>query len=294
MIRLHLGVHKTATTYLQDLFELNRGRIALAGRAYWPLADVRPAMAFTIWADQAGRGLLGPLRRRALRRAPFNPLGPYLDAADSHVVSDENILGHASDALTGSFYPHAGGRLERLAAIVGKRPVEVWLCLRSYPGFLASLYAESLRHGALMPVSGLVAANREPGGQWPALIDAVHRAFPEARIAVWRYEDFAALEPVIVERLAGLPLAHMQRLSITQVRPSPSPQAIAAHLERAGAMSRLQRVVSMVMAEAEFPPTLGAGSFVPWPQDQAARMVEAHERDMAEVAALPFVEMLAG
>ena len=63
MIRLHLGVHKTATTYLQELFALNRGRIAMAGRAYWPLIHLRPAIDYSIWSRTAREGLLGPLRR---------------------------------------------------------------------------------------------------------------------------------------------------------------------------------------------------------------------------------------
>ena len=33
MIYLHLGAHKTATTYIQDLLELNRGPIWGGGRA---------------------------------------------------------------------------------------------------------------------------------------------------------------------------------------------------------------------------------------------------------------------
>lgn len=292
MIRLHLGAHKTATTYLQELFALNRGRIAAAGRAYWLLAHIRSTIAFSIWSDAARDGLLGPLRGHALRGAPFNHLRTLLEASNDHVISDENILGPPVDALKGRFYPGAGRRLERLAGMFGDRQVEVFLCLRSYPQFLASLFAESLRHGAYMPAADLVAANGDPGGQWPALIDTVHRALPEARIVVWRYEQFPALKPLVVERLAGVPLAGMQALPSEQVRPSPSARAVAVQLERAGAMPKPRRALSMAMAETEFPPTGAADTFDPWPAEQAARMTAAYERDTALIAALPFVEML--
>jgi tetratricopeptide (TPR) repeat protein len=41
MIYLHLGAHKTATTYLQELFERNQDLIFDAGRAYWQLGLLR-------------------------------------------------------------------------------------------------------------------------------------------------------------------------------------------------------------------------------------------------------------
>jgi hypothetical protein len=46
------------------------------------------------------------------------------------------------------------------------------------------------------------------------------------------------------------------------------------------------------MAEAEFPLSGPADRFDPWMPEQAARMEADYERDMAEIAAMPFVEML--
>lgn len=292
MIRLHLGVHKTATTYLQDLFELNRGRIAAAGCAYWPLIYIRPVIAYSLWSAAQREGRFGRLRQRALRGAPFDDLGTILDSCESHVLSDENVLGWAGEALGGRCYPDAGARLARLAKVLGHRQAEVWLCLRSYPQFLASLFAEALRGGGYMTVPDLIAANQAPGGQWQSLVDNVHRALPDARIVVWRYEQFGMFEPVIVERLTGVPLAEMQRLSSEDVRPSPSAMAIAAHIERAEPMKVPLRVQSMAMAETEFPLVLDADRFDPWRQDQAASMAAAYERDMAEIGGRPYVELL--
>ena len=101
-----------------------------------------------------------------------------------------------------------------------------------------------------------------------------------------------AMEPVIVERLSGVPLAEMKPLSNDTVRPGPSARAIAAHLARAEAMTRPQRVLSMVMAEQADPPVERADRFDPWPAEQAARMASAYDRDVDAVAAMPFVEML--
>lgn len=292
MIRLHLGAHKTATTYLQELFTLNRGAIAEAGRAYWPLAQLRPLMNFAIWTQGAGHSLSGRLRLKALQGAPYQNFGAILAAHDSPIVSDENILGSPRGSLRGQLYPRADARLGGLARIFGERPVEVWLCLRSYPQFLASLYAEALRDGAFMPVAELLAANGQPEGQWPSLVEAVHRALPRSRIVVWRYEDFQSLQPVIVERLSGVPLATMKPLSVDRVRPGPSAAAIVAHLERAETMTRPQRVLSMVEAEHAFPSGDNADRFDPWPEEQAARMAAAYDRDVALVGAKPFVELL--
>ncbi len=50
----------------------------------------------------------------------------------------------------------------------------------------------------------------------------------------------------------------------------------------------------MEMAEMAFPLVDRADRFDPWTPDHAARMAAAYERDMAAIAALPFVEMLSG
>ena len=294
MIYLHLGVHKTATTYLQDLFALNQGRIASAGRAYWRLDQIRGDIDLGMREALAPRRGPRALAKRLLEtpRPPLHRLRDKLDVAMDCILSEENLLGFPHEALRGQFYVNARERLGLLAAALGDRPAEVWLCIRAYPGFLGSLYAEALRHGYHATIAEFTARNQAPGGQWRRLVETIHRSLPEARIVVWRFEDFRTLEPVVVERLSGVALAGLRPLAHADVRPSPSAKAVVEQSERAGDLGRAERTLSMAMLEDKFPLSEYPGKFDPWDNQTLARMNRDYTSDIASLRSLPFVEFL--
>lgn len=293
MIYLHLGVHKTATTYLQDLFELNQGRIADAGRAYWTREHFRPLIQWGFRArEMSGRH---PLVRRFMQprveRIFVRQIRELLAAPMPSIISEENIIGNVADALDGRSYVHARERLDFMARTIAGE-VEVWLCMRDYATFLASQYAEALRHGYDVPIARFVETNRVAEGRWPDLVDEVHRAFPHARIVVWRYEDFRVLEPVIVERLTGLGRGAMLELPKGDVRQSPSRLAVEMQSELAATMPPAERRLSMAMLEDRFPLRDHPGKFDPWDDRTRIEMQAAYDRDIERIAGLPYVEML--
>lgn len=294
MIYLHLGVHKTATTYIQDLFELNQGRIASAGRAYWTRGQFRPLFQ---WGLRAG-DISG--RRRAVKwllkprveRAFVKEIQALLGVSMPSIISEENVIGRVADSLEGKSYIHARTRLNFLSKIIGGREVEIWLCLRDYAGFLSSQYAEALRQGYDVQIAQFVAANRVADGRWRDLVSDIHQVFPQARIVVWRYEDFAQHKSEIVERLAGLPLDAMRPLVATEVRPSPSRQAVEVQSECAASMKLIERRMSMIMLEDKFSLRDYPEKFDPWDDETRAAMNAAYARDVTEVAARDYVELL--
>ena len=113
MIYLHLGAHKTATTYLQAILELNQGRIAAGGRAYWRIDQLRPLIEGGIKDYFPAKGPLGRLRRMtSFKTGPYRALSSLLSVDRPCIVSDENMLGHAYETLKGRFYPNARRRLD--------------------------------------------------------------------------------------------------------------------------------------------------------------------------------------
>lgn len=294
MIYLHLGAHKTATTYLQDLFALNQGRIARGGRGYWRLDQIRPVIRQAIETERRLDGLrFGRLRRRL--RAPGQPFRQLLDMVDismPSIISDENIIGNPSDVLRGVFYVNAGERLRRVAVALGPRETEIWLCVRAYPAFLASLFSEALRHGYHASIEEFVERNASPQGGWPSLVRTIHGCFPAARIRVWPFEDFRALRPHLVERLCGLPLPDLRPLPVDDIRPSPSARAVEAQLRETGGMSPRERTLFMSAMEEEYPAGPDAAKFDPWESDVREHMWQAYREDLATISGLPYVEFL--
>jgi hypothetical protein len=295
MIYLHLGVHKTATTYLQNLFAHNQGRIAIGGRAYWRLDELRPVLANGLAEARTRRNeRFGFVRQLLCNHAPpFRRLEEMLAIPMDTILSEENILGHPFQALHGKFYIRARENLGLIKPALDDREIEIWLSVRNYATFLCSLYAEALRHAYAKPIEHFVEMTRSPDGQWPALVETVHECFPDARIVVWAYENFSELRPRIVGRLSGVPFSDLAPLPTDDVRPSPSGQAVELQSERAGSLrTSLERKLSMAMLEDEYPLNRFPRKFNPWNEDDMERMQSAYARDLKWVGSFDYVEFL--
>lgn len=286
IVRLHVGVHKTATTYLQQYLLQNRGTLAREGLAYWPTEDIRAQFKLA-WEQQvldrySRRGRLGTLIRgdRALAR-----MREWFDLDRDVLLSEENLLGEGSDFFNGSVYPDAGARLTRLAEALPKnRPLEVWLCLRSYPDFLASIYGEAARFWKVPAPEVFVERYVNSAGCWPELVDQIRIALPQARLYVWAYEDFRRLEPLIVESMTGVSPARLQPLLQSDVRPSASDRAIRACAALPDDIQGAERMFRMLEMEELYPIQDSSDRFSPWSADQREQMETAWQRDRDFIA----------
>ena len=153
-IRIHLGAHKTASTYLQETLALNINARAAAGLVYTPRADFRP-FASTMINQRKVR----QYSRFAKFKARLFEPGADVIAQMQELfaipydvtVSEENLLGEAQDCFAGALYPHAATYLNDLAKSLPDHSVEIFMAVRSYPTFLSSLYAEGLKNGMILP-----------------------------------------------------------------------------------------------------------------------------------------------
>jgi hypothetical protein len=132
---LHLGLHKTATTALQE-FLASETKALLAHGVFYPrLARMRSDLTpLILSAENSDRAALGRFVDKA--RPPVL------------LLSDENILGAPGDILGGALYPFAENRLHRFCDQFADRRIRLFLTLRSPAAFLASMYCEYLRHNS--------------------------------------------------------------------------------------------------------------------------------------------------
>ncbi len=294
-IRLHVGVHKTATTYIQKMLTLNRAQSAAMNLSYWPISIVRPLFHLAVEEKRRSKthkfasAMFGETDRQ---RHLGERMAQWFSLSGPITISEENILGESSDCQSGTIYPEAEMRLGMLAERLPDRPVEVWLCIRSYPDFLASIYGESLRHGNFLPLGTFMERNLAPQGQWPRLVDVIRRTMPRAKLIMWPYEKFRKHEPLILSQLSGLDYSSLQPLDQSIVLPSASGKAIEEMVACAAPLTAQQRIFKMLELQYKFPLTDGTPRFSPWHDEIRASMEEAYKVDLAAIAARDNVTLL--
>ncbi|MBN9890474.1 hypothetical protein [Salipiger abyssi] len=293
VIRLHVGAHKTATTYLQQYLAQNRSVLAHHGTAYWDTQDIR--FKFKLAWDQHR------LDRRSLRaRLGTRIRGDRIQmrmkewfALDRDVlISEENLLGECDDFFGGAIYPDADARLALLAKVLPDKPLEVWLCLRGYPDFLASIYGEASRFWTCPAPEEFVERHAQPDGKWIEVIDRIRAALPTARLRVWTYENFRRLEPRLVEGMTGVAPTRLTPLAQSEVRASASAKAILRMAELPGSIRGAERQYRMLEMEHLHPIRDRSDRFSPWAETQRAQMMAAYRADLERIAARDDVDFI--
>jgi len=296
LIYLHLGAHKTATTYLQDLMGQNQGRIAQSGRAYWLRKQIRGDIeyGFRILAKREMEdGLIAKLAERMTGRSEaMEGLRQKLSVPMDAMISEENILGHPYQSLDGRLYPNAKTRLRHFREATGIRDCEIFLCVREYSTFLSSLFVEALRHGYFASISDFKTRCGKTAGQWLSLVQDIHSVFPGSKIVVWQYEDFVRMEPLIVKRLTGLELGDLDPLATGNVKQGASAMAVEQQCAQASTLSSPERVLRMAANEERFPPARFPQKFNPWSEAEATAMRSCYVDDVTAIDLLEYVEHL--
>lgn len=275
--RIHLGVHKTATTHLQETLAAIRPQLAERRVDAVPNADIRP-----LWQQLLPprsnwrRWLVGPWTVRRLSHA-FDGLriGP-----DTVLLSEENFLGHTRDALCPRPYPVLGSRLRVLASLGRTADMRIFLSIRRMDQFLGSVYAEALRFfrfDAPFEVLGPRFAADPP--RWTEVIDRIRRAMPGVPLTVWRYEDYAAHRDEITTLFCGTdpgPLPDIARPPQTQ---TPSDAAVRAAERVDRSLGYKDHVDAVAQIYAAAPASPEAPGFRPFSEAEAARFAAAYKAD---------------
>jgi hypothetical protein len=285
--RIHLGAHKTATTHLQETLALRQEALRRAGVEVVPVAELRAlGLAAQLRHGAGAAGLRGALRRRRADAAVGRIVAGLRARGTRLVLSDENLIGNAGDALARPLYPGAQERIGRLLRrIPPGDAVELMLAVRSFDTLAPSAFAQSLR--LRRPTQGstqtCARALAEPPS-WFELVARIAAAAPRARLTVWRYEDYAARNGEILARVCGADPGPPDDLPVPVRNRSPGAAAVAAvealPPELAGAAWRAE--VARIYGASD-----PAGPrFAPFAPEAAARLRAAYRADLERIAAL--------
>ena len=213
LMALHLGAHKTATTYMQDAMELSREELRESGIGYVPLMELRPRVT-----ERLGFGRLG------LHGAVNRLLSEYR-GCKRLIISDENIIGGLRPSAKWGFYPKHRERLAKLLGKLGRQDCKIYFATRSYDEFISAMYCEYIRHRAFVGAEAYL-RNFEYGAfSWAKIVETFVTLIGAENVHVWRYEDFPAAQDQVFAALIDAP-ANLVLRPTGRVRESLSVRAV--------------------------------------------------------------------
>lgn len=191
-VNVHLGVHKTATTFIQAQLHDHRsmlaeGRIRYAGisavrRSFTSLFDV------LAWTDRLGAAATRPLLARRL-----DALIRGQGRGDTFILSDENLLGLISaNYWTGRLYPGAHRRLRMLDSLLKGSEARYFLSIRRYPDYLTSSWLQLASRGRAPAFDRYLAKFRPGCRGWSEIVADMAAACGPERLTVWTYDWLSA------------------------------------------------------------------------------------------------------
>jgi hypothetical protein len=278
-IALHIGAHKTGTTWLQRRLACGAAALAAAGIDHEPMPRLRAT--FTAGFSRSCAAPAGGPPPEALRATLA-----ALAARSPHrlLLSDENLIGDCfAIARTGRLYPRFADRINRLQAMLPEPPVRVVLTIRDYAGFFASAYGEVLRFRHYFPFEALRARLKLDGGLWLDMVSVLVARFGADAVRIMRFEDLGPRLPAMLEALCGEPFDPALLPEGADRREGLSAAAVAALAEAAArGDARPPRILA---AEAALRHPRGPlnPAFRPWSAEETARLDALYGEHVAQI-----------
>jgi hypothetical protein len=204
-IHIHIGVHKTATTYMQNTLHENRGKLRAAGIGYISLWELRQMFTESFMDFVPGEFKIEQLLPKFFdRNLPANIRGL--------IISEENLIGYCGGLLlSGHPFANAHARLTHLRALLSGHDITMFCAIRSYDSFLSSAYCEGIRNTQqFVAFEDFKDRLQWAKLQWPYLIQRFEECLAPDRAFLWRYEDFRQNSGRILDALtfnAGIDLS---------------------------------------------------------------------------------------
>lgn len=190
-IHVHLGVHKTATTFIQSQLHDNRALLAGGHIGFAGIWAVR--RQFTAAFDRMSwlEPVLQHLTRPRLAKKLDSLIGSHRKAG-TFILSDENLLGLISaNYWLGRLYPRAGTRVRVLDSLLNGHDVRYFLSIRRYPDYLTSSWLQLASRGKAPPFERYRAKFAPASRGWAEVVADISRACGPDRLTVWTYDWFS-------------------------------------------------------------------------------------------------------
>ena len=287
--RLHLGVHKTATTHIQELLKAAQGSLAEVGTDVVPMEVLRKERIPDLRLRNPHALLGGSLLRGQLTRA----LAPHLTGKSTLVMSNEDWMGASEEALAPVTYPKASRRLGAfLSAVPRHASMHLFLAVRRWDAFLPAAYSTAIKNLELPFAFEAVRARvMAETPDWSDVVARVLRAAPRAELTVWPYESYRAKGTEIFSAITGHSFEVLPDLPPPVATRTPTQAAISAIEALPKGLSRGERRKRTFEIWEETDPAKD-GKFAPFSEADQTVLAARYTQQLEIIAALPRVRFL--
>jgi hypothetical protein len=279
-IHLHIGVHKTANTYIKDSLAANQAQLNALGIGFMPYYPFR---------KQYVTEKLETLARLGARidnisnlffadgMAPASPVGL--------VLSDENFVGHSYQITENGEPLMSGARnLALLRQYLAGHEVTMLMAIRDYGDYIASSYGEALRgYHDFVSFDTVKARLKVDAFDWAAMISTFRQSLRPAHVKIWRFEDARDKTDAIVRAIAFDLKEDLYVKPNSRGRISFSQNAInelhqiAAEAGQEAATKRLHEIRSNYAIYSDKAP------FRPWSEAETRQWSQKYDDDCARI-----------
>jgi hypothetical protein len=275
-IHLHVGAHKTATSYIQAQLQNNRDTLRTSEVAFVPTREFRR------WRVKTVRECRGNADALSARFDAF--FTQHANAARTLLLSDENMIGTCEQiAEHGSLYPDVLRKLGHVAMMLRGYEVRLLMSLRSYDAFYAAALCEAARGGRFISFADFSRRLDVSARRWPDVLNDIAQLFPASQFSVWPYELFRQRPLLIMEEMVGQTLTGRIHLADETIRRSPSHQAMTI-LEHVGDWApKLIGRGAVSWAEAVAGLSSRPRPYSPWPEEARDRLRALYVSDLETI-----------
>jgi hypothetical protein len=276
---LHIGAHKTGTTQLQDILELQRDNLLSQGLDYLPRREFRGAKLKRIVMSQR------------FDRFSFNRwCNKSFDDHTRHIrnnaatvlVSEENIIGTAGDLLCNTLYPQIERNISAWVKLFENNTVDVLFSIRSYASLLVSAYTQMIREGKSISsihqyYENFLLISRP---NWSNVVDRILLAWPNVNLRVWSLEKYSQHKFEILERVTGCKILRNE-IGIPSGTRTPSAQTVQKALRIDQSLTKKDRKleIAKLYAEDDF-----KDKYAPFNENEIEFLTALYRMDLAKIS----------
>ena len=248
-IALHLGAHKTASTFIQNVLARNAATLRGEGVGIVPHAELRRNVT-------AKLGRVGDKRRDAKRHDAERFLETVLaQPVRRLILSEENLIGspHRLEADR-ALYTAIPRKLCELAPVLAGHDVTVFLSVRALAQFVSAILVECFRTGQYPPAipDRYLEDWLDGTRNWVDVVADIRNVFPAAPILVWNHGDFFRNQQAVFERMTGVAGLTLDVEGLPR-RPTPTGRAIEDFLSLEPKADKHARIKALTEASRRHP-----------------------------------------
>ncbi|MGY6696718.1 MAG: hypothetical protein ACXIUW_11955 [Roseinatronobacter sp.] len=287
--RVHVGAHKTATTHLQELLRANEDKLLQHGVDFLNGRGINSLLRADPSQKPAGLDILKALVKgqrpvRASKRYSREINALRRDQPVT-IISQEDQLGFTQDLMRPHFYD-GSQKFTILNSLPDRESVDIYLSIRSFETLFVSAFCEMLKpfHDARARLEARRRTLQDMPPSWFELANRLGDSFPDARIHVWKFEDYIKHPGFVVKALTGLELDDLDGRPAPDRTRSPSPKAIklAEELDPALKVQDRMKIVQELFADH---PKQSGETIELFSGDETAWLRDCYTRDLEKIEA---------